>query len=296
MKVTKYLLLIPIFSIIGCLIDDPEKEQVDSVNIFDSIPPMNVIVLLDLSNRIDTLKHPDQARRDQTVIKSVLDIFGERQKQFGYLASKDKLSIVFADQANPAIKGFEFSDKLSLDMEDRMTHPKYKKKKKIILQSCSLLYQQAIKQADSGADIYTWLKDQFSNYHRDGKYENKVIVLTDGYLAFDKDISIRRPKGTQINWSNFETLRRHPANWEEYYNRKKMGFLPIKGINFDKTEVMLMEIEPRETNKNPHEFDLLKHFWIDWMDKMSIEGKVVKTFSDVNQLNYGLKKFLSNHE
>ena len=296
MKQVKYLFLIPIVILYACLSEEKttEKNNELEVNYLDSIAPLNVIVLLDLSNRIDTNKHPRQAEKDQVVIGNLLDVFGERQKQFGYMVSKDKFSIVFANQSDPAFESFEFMDKLSIDMEDHMTNPKYKKKKQEIVTNCSLLYHQAVKKADSGADIYTWLKDQYPSYHRKGKYKNKIIVLTDGYLAFDPEVSANRPKGTQINWSHFKTLRAHPKNWIEYYQRNEMGFTPIEGADFKNTSIRLMEVEPRETNKNPHEFDLLRHFWEDWFNKMNLQGKVMKSFSDQNQLKYGLKKFIPN--
>lgn len=296
MKALKQWPLVLFLFALGCISEENgiNESTSQTANYLDSISPLNVIVLLDLSNRIDTLKHPTQAERDQIVIQNLLSVFGERQKQFGYMVSKDKLSIVFADQADPSFESFDFIDKLSIDMEDKMTHPKYKKKQKEVAESCALLYQEAIKKADSGADIYTWLKDQYPTYHRKEQYQNKIIILTDGYLAFDPKVSVNRPKGTQIDWPNFEVLRKHPSNWIKYYQSKKMGFSPIESFDFKDVSIMLMEIEPRETNKNTHEFDLLSHFWKDWMSKMNIEGKVYKRFSDHNQLNYNLKKFIPN--
>jgi len=55
----------------------------------------NVIVLLDLSNRI---AKPNQIEKDIAIIEGLLNTFGENQKKFGYITSKEEFKIIIANQ------------------------------------------------------------------------------------------------------------------------------------------------------------------------------------------------------
>ena len=71
----------------------PEEQEVKKAN--NDKVFKNVVILLDLSSRVKIL---DQSKKDQEIIKGILDIFENDQRKYAFMASKDRLSVSLAYQ------------------------------------------------------------------------------------------------------------------------------------------------------------------------------------------------------
>jgi hypothetical protein len=241
----------------------------------------NVVILLDLSNRI---KKEDQPERDMQAIGMILDIFDEITKN---VESKDMLKLAVAPQADfkincelPSIEMKGISRKVFLD------------KKKEFANDVSCIYNEAIKKETRGADIYSFFKDHLDKYIRkpdnSRKYENKVIILSDGYLLFDENEN--RQQGTYMSNADLFKLRNNP-DWRRLLRDNDIS-ISADGIDIENTDVLMMEIDP--TNSATNETDILHSIWEDWFEHMGIQQpEFIEKEGDVLGSRQQLKTFLT---
>ena len=213
---------------------------------------VNMTILLDLSDRIESKQ---QRERDLFIISELLEAFEERQRQFGFQLSKDRLSIAVAHQKNTQVDLFELGEKLCVDMSLKgVNKPKFDKMKKEFLIALDSLYSTAALSETMGADIWTFFRDQLPFYLSSSKntkkYHNKLIILSDGYLQFDRSIGRKRKKGTYMQ--NISNLR-NKSNWEELFEEQKFGLLPHDFSDIPDLEVFMVEIAPINPEINTNE-------------------------------------------
>lgn len=250
----------------------------------------NVIVLIDLSSRVNL---PYQDAKDRAILKQLVEVFQNSQRKYGFQISKDKLDVKIAFQQGAVTQPFEFGDDLTIDMTaPQMNKPNFDVKKSKFIDAVDKLYNQAVKSKTTGADIWNFFNSHISNYIKkpDKKYvyKNKVIILTDGYLEFDRSISSPRQKGTYFD-PRYRLLRNKP-NWSELFDSYNIKLKPCG--TFENTEVLMLEVVPYNAIQYSNEFQILEKIWLSWFKDMKINATLRLSEDNSENLKYVLNSFL----
>ena len=299
-KLNNLLLLIFPFLIFifGCQShnsSDSNNKEVDTLNY------VNITVLLDLSNRIDGILHPDQVQRDTLIIREILNNFSEQVKHNGYIYSKDKIQILIAPQAgNKTINFNPHIEIAEIAKSNKIVRQVLPQSKTQFIKDVTDIYSS--KQMFNGADIYTFFKDfpeadfiekSYEEKSRDGnvfyKYHNKMIIITDGYLNFE-------PKTQAVRCSNNSCMQmnvlRHDSNWKQNFSKFKLK--PIEGKNFQNLEVLLLEINPNHPEINVHESEIIEYYWKQWFNDINIKYIPLHQATEgIPLVNSSVKSFLT---
>ena len=258
----------------------------------------NIIVLLDLSNRIKPDKNPNQANKDQQIIEGILESFENRQRRFLFQRSKDKLSIVVANQKDSQVNVHQFDDDLSIDMEQpddarRMNKPVFDKERKAFEKALQKLYSDAIKSRTTGADIWSYFRDNLnSNINSASEYQNYVIILTDGYMDLDKDLAKKRPSGTYMSYGEIHKLR-NQDNWQSIFENQNMVLKP-HAIDYGNLNALVLEVVPKDPVVNINELPIIKKFWGTWLEEMDIDYQIYTSNDNVNATINITEEFIFN--
>lgn len=238
-------------------------------------PPLYVILLLDLSDRI-LMEGFDQINKDQEIIKGIMDVFSQAQRKFAFLATKDVIEVVVAPESG-VITGV--NDKLRIDMRPKSANikpgevglPGFNKKKAVFYEELANLYDQASTQANPGADIYTFFCSNLPAQYLHPGTKTKVIVITDGYLLFDREVLKKRPAGTYM--SRFKEMNAKGANWKKYFEDKKLALKPCSS-EISSVEVLMLEVAPKNQGTSVYEYQIVEHYWKTWFDAMGVKATV----------------------
>ena len=127
-----------------------------------------------------------------------------------------------------------------------------------------LLYQQAIlgnKTSDfEGVDIWQYFNDQI-NSDLDNSYNNKVLIITDGYFDFeDIHTGIRTPNQSTITSPLLSKMT--SLTWQKVAVDQKIGLIPVKLKVAAKW--IVCGIQPKE-NADLLEAQKLSYLWVLWL-------------------------------
>lgn len=240
------------------------------------LEPLNVVLVLDLSNRL--VRMPGQTDKDQVIIRSVLDIFADRQRRQAYITSNDLLRLVVAPQPDVPTST---NDSLRVDMKEKqvkigkatlMGLPKFKAERARFERALSRLYEQALTNPFTGADLYTFFCTELPRNFADPNRKTKVLVLTDGYLEFDRQYLSRRPDCTYMR--ELDKMRAEREKWKSRFDRKKLALCPCSGQQFSNTEVLFLETAPLYKGASVFEFPMIEHYWKNWFDSMALPASI----------------------
>jgi hypothetical protein len=293
MKHTFFFLLIAL-AIIGCSGGSSSSQKQNGATGMVSKEALNIILLLDLSDRI--VKTEGQAAKDQEILDKVLSIFEEAQKRKVYITSNDELKVLIAPQPGVNVTS---NDELSINMADLRVsknnqpigRPAFKIAKNNFESALGELYDKATNIPYTGADIYTFFcSDYPQNFMNKKPYvKNKIIILTDGYLTFDREFISRRPDCSYMR--DLNQLRQAKEKWEDVYIKNQLSMCACDK-NFEKTEVMLLETAPLNRGTSVFEFPIVERYWKDWFDSMGIRASIYPHEDQVSNIGTKIKAFL----
>ena len=228
----------------------------------------NYVVLLDLSDRI--IGKQDQVNIDTNAIRAVFERFEKSVQKNIMVKSKDKFCIRIIPQKQSSLPGNSFENNLSIDLGKYNAAEKLVKLNQFranLSMQLGLLYQQALlgnKSSDfAGVDIWQYFNDQV-NSDLDGMYNNKVIVLTDGYFDFED-------KAHGINANNQSTTtspllaKMNGLNWKKELEEKKLGIIPVK-LNIA-AKWLVCGIQPKISSRDLLEAEKLSYLWKQWLQQ-----------------------------
>jgi len=231
-----------------------------------NIKPDNYVVVLDLSDRI--IQNQDQVNIDISAISSIFAQFENSIKKNLVVKSKDKFSVRIIPQAMSSLPANSFENNLSIDMDkfNAAEKNKYLTQFKIDFpKQLTLLYQQAIlgnKNSDyAGVDIWQYFNEQI-NSDLEPNYNNKVLIITDGYFDFeDKKHGLSNQKMSTTTSPLLKQMIN--PNWKEVAERDKIGLIPVK-FTIEATW-QVCGIQPKASNKDLLEAEKLCYLWKKWL-------------------------------
>ncbi|MCY7350487.1 MAG: hypothetical protein LH606_07445 [Cytophagaceae bacterium] len=233
--------------------------------------PVNYIVLLDLSDRL----LPSQAANDQALIKTVFTQF--QKTVFGkglIINSKDKFRVVIAPQHGVGYNPDNFMNILYLDLESLPLGEKSKQMvafEKALPETLNSLYATATQRKSRpehypGCDLWKYFNDHLEN-SLVNEADNRLVILTDGYLDFQKTPFKITVKNRSTN-TDFIWRFRGKANWEKTMRAGNWGLIPAQ-VNLPNVSVSVVEINSKFQNLN--ELSILKTVWSDWLRGMQAQ-------------------------
>lgn len=252
----------------------------------------NYVVVLDLSDRI--IQKVDQVNFDTSAIRAVFDKFERAVQKNIIVKSKDKFSIRIIPQKLSSLPGNTFENNLSIDMGKYNAAEKLAKLnefKKDFSINLKLLYQQAIlgnSTSDfAGVDIWQYFNEQINSDLNPG-YNNKVMILTDGYFDFeDKKHGIET--ATKSTTTNPLLMKMKVLDWKKEIEGKQLGILSVK-LNIP-AKWLICGIQPKANCKDLMEAEKLGYLWEKWL-KESGAGEIAQPI--INSSSDKVKNLIAN--
>ena len=276
----------------GCTSDKSDAKNLSSQS--SLMKPINLIVIVDTSDRVSKARNPRQIEKDLEITGNIVNVFEEKFVRPNlYIGSKDTLAFVVPEQ--PGIP--PISQETLANLKIWRTHqqraggaPEFKKMKAILLGAINELYQYVNKQNQfTGSDIWSWFRDSAEVYLKPDAC-NYIICLSDGYLDFNHNIQIKRPKRTYISYHQVAKLRDTP-NWKQKFQTEEHGLLGI-GKDFSDYNVKFLMVEI--THRHMLDLEIVKEYWQTWLKSMGIaDSQFLPTQDDPQIVIEKIKEFIS---
>ena len=265
---------------------------------------VNIIVVLDTSDRISKELNPGQIQRDIKIVERIVTLFQEEFVRKHLLKDVEpgpyphRLTFAVPDQPKAPPIPLKIMEKLMIkDSSKGEPFKTFEKRKDALLQTINQLYQFVEKENPfTGADIWNWFRKSAEHYLRDDLH-NYIICLSDGYLKFHPDIEALLPKGRFMKVSKWRDDWRNNAKW-----REKITYLSPIGKSFSdyKVTFVMMEIKPKVDKKtsieHPADLDIIKAYWEIWLKSMGITNARFFGQIPLTQIEEAIYSFTLPHE
>ena len=274
--------------------DHKEGEFNESVATPADNENLNISFLLDLSDRINPKKYPNESMqyylRDVAYIKSVSEAFGQHLRTKKVRQMNDKIQVYFdPEPQNPNINSISNELRFSIKRENASLELLDKIKNTYSTKPIEI-YNLAIKDNQYvGSDTWKFFKTKVKDYCIEDNYRNILIILTDGYI-FHKDTKMK--DGNQTSYLTPQLIRSFNLNdkdWENKIEEKEYGFIPAT-TNLENLEVLVLGINPDP--KNPYEEEVIRRYWSDWFDAMKVGRYEIKTAGLPSNMDKIIKEFI----
>ncbi len=289
-------LVIVCLLLFGCQSDNPEVET--------SSQPINIIVILDVSDRLLKEKLPGQERqveKDKKIAKGIVNQYESFAKKAYYVGNRHRLTFVVPKQ--PGVTKLipqETLEELKLwpTNEDRARGaPRFREMRDKLNETIDSLYQFVDdRQKFTGSDIWGWFKVSAEEYLQPDAL-NYIICVSDGYLYLNNIfVPLLPKKGNQtavILHSVVEKFSRDP-NWKTEFVRDGYGLLPIDN-DFTEYNVKFLMVEVGLPVLRVKDLPILKAYWIPWLQEMGIsDTDFIHTQDDPQVVIEKIEDFLSS--
>lgn len=255
---------------------------------------LNISFLLDLSDRIDPKKYPNESMqyylRDVGYIKSVSEAFDNHLRAKKVRQMNDKIQVFFDPEPknqniNSISKDLRYSVKrgnASLELLDEIKQTYASKPLEI--------YDLAIKDnLYVGSDTWKFFKTKVKDFCIEEDYRNILIILTDGYI-YHQDT--RMKEGNHTSYITPQIIRNNKLNdkrWKDIMTEKEFGFIPAtQGL--ENLEILVLGINPDP--KNPYEEEVIRKYWSDWFNAMEVGRYDIKTADLPSNMDKIIKEFI----
>ncbi|MEG3658386.1 hypothetical protein V5097_13340 [Arenibacter palladensis] len=292
------LIITVITTILNCKTE--EKKPVENIKNEDSqkIEPnstnLNVSLLLDLSDRINPTKYPNNAmeffQRDVGYIKSVSEVFLEHLSAKKVRQANEKIELFFEPSpSNPEINTLSnklkypiIKDNLSLDLLNDIENTYSKNPIEI--------YELAIKDDNYvGSDTWRFFKNKVSDYCLQEGHRNILVILTDGYI-YHKDTQLK--EGNRSSYLTPQEIRKNKlnsSNWGEKMVNEDYGFVKID-VDLSDLEILVLGINPDP--KNVYEEDVIYEYWGKWFKEMNVKRFAIKQADLPSNMDKIIREFI----
>lgn len=273
--------------------DTKEKPAVSKMN---KNTKLNISVFLDLSDRIDTIKYPNNAmqfyKRDIGYIKSIANSFATNSSLKKSRSLDDNLQIYFDPiPSNPKINKITNALKININ-RDNGTFDYINSIPKFYEENITEIYKQAM--ADNnyvGSDVWGFFKNRVVDNCIESNKRNILVILTDGYV-YHKDSKRKKENLTSYLTPQFTRNNKLNSNkWEELVTSKKYGFIPLD-IDLSNLEVLVVGINP--SKKNKYDDEVIKKYWSNWFIAMNVKNYALKNSYLPADMDKVINNFIRN--
>ena len=244
--------------------------------------PVNIVIILDTSDRISDEDHPGQIERDKEIIEEIVIEFEKVTKRH-ILASEnleyhDRLSIVIPTQPGVPPVPRQIMRNLTITDANRGDHRSLaainkdiETRKEVLLNTLGTLYEFVRQHKHTGSDIWEWFKYEAESYFSID-HQNIVVCISDGYLIFDNIIQVMRIPRTYMQ----VTELRDDPQWEQKIQGGQ-GLLTT-GQDFSRYNIdfLMSEIHLQTDKKSgvpyQRDFQIITLYWEVWLKSMGIES------------------------
>tara|TARA_R110000823_G_scaffold58763_1_gene141596 strand:+ start:4205 stop:5113 length:909 start_codon:yes stop_codon:yes gene_type:complete len=289
-----------LFIILSCADERKEEQKVadtkEVVNKHGNSDNLNISFLLDLSDRIDPKKYPNESMqfylRDAAYIKSVSEAFDTHLRTKKVRQMNDKMQVYFdPEPQNQNINAISNDLRYSVTRENASLNLLDKIKTTYASEPLKI-YELAIKDDNYvGSNTWKFFKTKVKDFCIEENYRNILIILTDGYI-YHKDTKMK--EGNLTSYLTPQDIRGYSLNdksWRSNIEEKDIGFIPATE-ELENLEILVLGINPDP--KNPYEEEVIRKFWSDWFDKMEVGRYDMKTAGLPSNMDKIIKDFILN--
>jgi hypothetical protein len=264
---------------------------------------LNINVLIDLSNRIDSHRNklsPSQIERDKAIIQLFCNAIKGNVTTNGSFKANARIKVFFHPQPqNDAIA--QTAKKLTAVFHAGTSPESAKENKRLFSEldssftsGLNSLYSFALQDRKfPGSNIWRFMKEDVRNQciENSPEFRNILVILSDGYMYYKNELNREGNRYSYIE-RTFDHFRRfrNPGLLKTDFEQQNFGFITANA-NLDNLEVLLLEVAPED--EYPQDFDIICKYWSKWLTEMGIKRfKICKTDLPVNTVRL-VNNFLS---
>ena len=262
----------------------------------DRPKPLNIIVILDISDRISKRENPNQTKTDVIISEGIVNLYHEHVlQQRGDL--RNRVAFVVPRQPGASQIPQEIARQLKIwptSQDKSAGRERFDAMKAELLEAIRKLYHFAQTQNPfTGSDIWIWFRDS-AKVSLKSDTLNYIICLSDGYLDFNNDIQKDRPKvGNKTSYIPYSQIKkfRNTPDWKQKFHTEGHGLLEI-GEDFSSYNVKFLMVEI--THRHMLDLEIVKEYWQTWLKSMGIaDSQFLPTQNDPQKVIDRIKEFIS---
>ncbi len=272
-------------------------------NIGYTAKPINIVVILDTSDRVSREENPDQVDKDLAIAKGIVDLFWELvrdeiQTQERNTWLRHFLAFIVPEQPDTTPIRQDIIGEMKIwptpTDRDRQGAPWVRRKKDKLINTINELYELVREQQEfTGSDIWKWFRASGEEYLKQDM-QNYIICISDGYLDFNRSIQDRRPRrGNKTSYMPYAQVIKFRTD-PERFDSEGHGLLEI-GKDFSAYDVKFLMVEI--TLRDMLDLDIIKRYWQKWLSSMGInDSEFVESQSDPEIVKEKIKTFISTNQ
>lgn len=230
--------------------------------------PLNITILLDLSDRITKSNNPSNTDRDIAIVKNVISKYKNDISLRRVVLMDGCLKVLFYPTPNdPSMASLANDLEISVSKNTQnlaqivttsMLEDKFEKNLRSI-------YEKALMQNKwPGCDIWNFIKSKQNLYMKDAKYRNILVIVTDGYVYHQNAKFNSGKRYSYLLGSNIAPYR-DPVNYDTKIQNDDFGLISTKN-DLSGLEVLVLEVNPEQGK--PVDYDIIKLVLSNWFKEM----------------------------
>ncbi len=231
---------------------------------------LNISILLDLSDRIE---EPKTIEKDVAYLASLSNVFTDHVKTKKLVMLEDKMQLFFnpepaSGQINEIAESLKIRFTKNTPQEMLTTTGELYSTEPAKLYALAQEDANGVKENYPGSDIWRFFKDNVSDYSIDDCHRNILVILTDGYMYYEKTQMKEGNRTSYLTPKSLAQLSLKKSNWKEEMEKKDLGFIPA-AKDLDNLEVLVIGINSLN-DENPYAQDIIEAYWTKWFLEMGI--------------------------
>lgn len=254
---------------------------------------LNISILLDLSDRIE---NPKTKSKDSAYLSSLANAFVNHVKNKKVILLEDRIQLFFnPEPSDDRINSI--AEKLKINFTKETSRSQLEETLKLYSKYPSQLYNLAQEDAKiargyPGSDIWRFFKDNVNDYCIDDCHRNIVVILTDGYMYYNKTVMKEGNKTSYLTPRSLDALKLNNSNWENEFNARQLGFISAN-TDLNDLEVLVIGITSLNDN-NPYAKDIIELYWSEWLENMGIKNYKIKKADLPSSIEKVISSFINN--